>query len=218
MHAMKRSVSVALALGFLSTGCTQDGQEANSSSCEETRTALTRDEVSTLGFSVGSLVDTIAGERMIPFNWEDGSSTTLHIQVVYSDGIMNFVDAEPSETSGQEYTDAPAAICDDYVEVGVALSFKTDDGAFDETWQLNVTSLEGTIAGFNVDIDPETLHGTYDFTYVNPTDFDEVIAYMSGQISANSSTGTLYEQGSKTDGDTASATAVEAATWSAVVP
>lgn len=218
MHSMKKSAAVAFALGILSTACVKDGQEANLSSCEESRTALTRDEVSSLGFSVGSLLDTIAGQKAVPFTWEDGTSTTLHIEVVYPDGEMNFVNAEPVETGGQEYADAAAAICDDYVEVGVALSFKTDDGAFDETWQLKVTSLEGTLGAFNVDIDPDALTGTYDYKYLNPADYDEVIAYMSGQISAESSTGTLSEQGSKVDGETASATAVDAATWSSVVP
>lgn len=207
------ALGLALTAGMFSTACSRDGSEANFDSCDETRTTLTRDEVSSLGFSAGQLLDSMSNALEVPFLWTSGSQTTLHLQVAYSDGIINFVDAEPKPSEEGTYTDGAAAICDDYVEVGVTLSFKTDDGAFDESFDLKLQSFDGLSATFGVDLLPDSLNGSYELTIENPEQYDEVTAYLNGSISGTSSAGKLYEQGSKVDGETASATAYDAATW-----
>lgn len=198
------------ALLFSLAACDKNQGEDTLGGCDDASSPIAGDESSPLGFAPSELLDNVAKTYEDTMVWEDGTTTALTLTVTYTDGDMFFVDSEPSQdTNGTDL----AAICDDRLEIGVTVEFQTADGAFDESWDLKLISLVSNEASINQELDLDGLSGSYSLRALNPADYDEVKAWVTATLTSDGSQGEVSEQGSKVEGETASATMGVAGAW-----
>jgi hypothetical protein len=191
-------------------GCNRD-TSAEGSSCDETRTALTMGETSPIGFSGSDVIGTVGHTYHETLVWDDGTTTGLTIGVSYKSGAVNYIDSEVSEDGGME---GAYPICTDRLEIEVEVTFKTDDGAFDETWSVAMSAETADEASFSRELDLATLNGTYEIRGLDPAEYDKVTASVRARLRADTSEGAVSEMGEKVEGDTASAVFGDTGTWS----
>lgn len=215
---MTRIAPLAL---LLLPGCFLFGdREADMPYCEEIVTVLGMDEVSALGFSGADLVALAEGTHVETLRWsEDGATTELTLEVAITATEVRYVDAEPVYP---EEGDVPAIgiECPDSLEVDATLGFTTADGAFAESFATEIASYEGEQAFTWITVDPEELEGTWTYTLMDPSEYDELSLFVDMAFDADGSTGVVYAQASgaeECDDDecTAWATQDEVATWPA---
>jgi hypothetical protein len=186
-----------------------------SSSCEAVATTpLGPEDESPLGFTPADFQDFTLGDHASRLTWASGDEVHLTLSVT-SAGDASFVDYEVATTG----TGPVAEIgCADDVELPVTVDFATDDGSFDEQWDVVVTSLTGQDAAFYHELDLATLGGTYTVTEVDPTLYDAVRVFVDGRFDATGPSGTVSGQ-AEDDGDpsdpsgVASATRFDVAAW-----
>ena len=161
--------------------------------CEETRTEVGLDEVSPLGFSGAQVLALAEGEWTSTLVFDGGSETPLAIGVTALDATAVHVDSEAVYPTGGEVADI-AVICDDYVEVQVFSSFVSEDGSFDEAWSVPLRSFDGLQAGASVDFDDQALQGSYRFTELDPSEYDEVIHFLTASFDGAATSGVVDAQ------------------------
>jgi hypothetical protein len=188
---------------------------AASVACEAVATTpLGPDDESPLGFTPADFQDFTLGDHALRLTWAAGGDVHLTLSVAAA-GDASFVDYEVATTG----TGPVAAIgCADDVELPATVDFATDDGSFDERWDVVVTSLTGADAAFYHQLDLASLGGTYTVTEVDPTLYDAVRVFVDGRFDANGPFGTVSGQ-AEDDGDpsdpsgVASATLFDVAAW-----
>lgn len=215
---MRRLSSLFLLAMFTVTACTPEDSTENLAGCQDiSSTALSLDETSTLGFKASDLLAAVEKTYTDTLVWSDGSTTGLTLSIDYADGAIAFVDSEyQSADDGSEIYAPDMMMCPDRMDIAVNVTFKTDDGAFDESWSLTLNTTNGTEGALYEALALDGLKGTYAIRELDPADFDEVMAFISVKVSAEGSQGELYEQGSKVDGETAMAENATAGSWPAV--
>lgn len=167
-----------------------------------------------LGFTGQQVVDLVSGAHPALLSWDKGGSTDLAVDVTVSATSVTWRDMEwQDDGSGAENATMEAGGCDDDLQLAVALGFSTADGAFAETWDLDVTATTVDSAGAYLELDLDAIAGTYTVTEVDPADFDDVRAFLTLTLDADGAAGTLDGQGEKVDGETASATGFAIATF-----
>lgn len=208
---------VVAGLGASLVGCgTLGDNEAMTLGCEETRTALTAEEVSALGFSAAEVMTNVEGQFLETLTWEAGGSSVLDLAITVDTSQLFYVDSKVEEpVEGETYTDA-YPLCEPYVELGATVDFETTDGLFAESWDLKLAAFTADGVTFNLQLDPAELAGTYTFTALDPSEYDEVWMNINGEVMFGATSGEVYEGGEKVDGETASATLGLAGSWGAV--
>ena len=177
---------------FLSIACTSgddddsaadddtDGGDENAfSPCDETVQLLNDlEEVSTLlGISAADLLAATGDGFIVTATYTEdtsiltqsplGGETELTVTVAYDGGEIREVDSEPVE-NGAEI----AGECLDRLELEVALSFVTADGAFTENWPaLLVQSVSANGTGFSdptlsASFDPSAMTGSFEIVSI----------------------------------------------------
>jgi hypothetical protein len=197
-------VLVALTSGF-GCGSGGGGGAAAEASCVAVETrSLAWSELSPLGFSADGLLRAIGSEHETRLTRADGTSTGLTLGLVrVSAGSVAFQTRERASTAGGP-ADAGTP-CSDAMSVPVTLSFTTNDGAFDETWTVELLAEDMARATGHAEIDLLTLDGTYGVTDVDPASFDEVVGILDLELAASAWTGEL--SGQARNGDTGAASA-----------
>lgn len=215
---MRRLSSLFWLAPLALTACTPDDPAENLAGCQDiSSTALSLDETSTLGFKASDLLAAVEKTYTDTLVWSDGSTTGLTLAIDYVDGAIAFVDSEyQSADDGGEIYAPDMMMCPDRVDVAVNVTLKTDDGAFDESWSLTLSTTNGTEGSLYKELALDGLKGTYAIRELDPADFDDVTAFISAVVSAEGSRGELHEQGSKVDGETAMAENATAGSWPAV--
>lgn len=204
----------ALLLAALAGGCSSQFGEDEKIGCLPIRTTvLAIDEPSELGFSGRDVLDGVGTSHTGELAWADGTTTSLTIGVAYDGGEVRFHDNEWVDDSGRDV--APATGCPDTVEVDVQLAFATMDGAFAEAWDLPLIATAASSATFGEDVGEPA--GTFDpVAHVPPGDtYDAVRAWVAGSFDASGVRGEVSGQGERTEGDIASATMIDMATFEA---
>jgi hypothetical protein len=186
--------------------------------CEAVDTVVLADgEDSSLGFGGDDLLALAGGEHAGTLAWAKGGETPVLVTVTHQGGEIRFEDREwTDDGSGME----PAlGDCPDVVAGDVTLAFATEDGAFDESFELAIESADGAEASFWKELDLDALGGTYEVTEIDPAEYDAVRAFLQGTFDAEGSHGVVDGQAERVEGDpsdpdsTASATAFDIATW-----
>ena len=201
---------------FLLSGCAGTPDIAEASYCQDTAEPLALDAASPLGFTPQAVLDFALGTRQPAMAWEDGGTTVLTLELG-DPGDARFVTSEAVYPDG---AGEAALLCSDHVAVDAVASFRTADGAFDETWDVALLSADGEIASFFVEPDPYALGGTYDLAAaVDEEDWDELRLGVEAILEADTTTGAVFGQASGEDEDcsgddcAAWATNLEIATW-----
>jgi len=210
-----------LTLMFACTGDATDTADERISSaggCEDTPSALALDELSPLGLTADELLAAAGGETVEELLWADDGAAALTLTLTYTGGEVAWVDSEyvPPEGDGSYTLAMP--VCEDRLEVPLALSFTTDDGAFDEAGTVTLSyGEEGDTADFWMELIPGELGGTFTPSGYAPEGYeDEARLWISGGFTLDgASSGAIAGQVSGEDGDTAWAESFEVATWPA---
>jgi hypothetical protein len=184
-------------LGTATTGG-QTGEEGTGCVAERT-TRLAWSERSALGFSADQLLAALDDEQDTRLTYDDGNSTTLDLTLTRGEeGSVEYQErAFRSDGSGAEI--APPE-CPDVVSVPVVLTFSTGDQAFAEEWSLPLLAESAALASGRVEIELGALRGNFTVTQVDPTRFDEVVAYLSLTLTDEGWSGTLEGVGIQTSG------------------
>lgn len=207
-----------LSLALLTTtACTPDDTEETLSGCQDIgSTPLALDETSTLGFQAADLLNAVEKSYTDTLAWSDGSTTGVTLTVTYEDGAISLVDSEYQSAEGEGTLEtADMMVCSDRMDIAVMVSLKTDDGAFDESWALTLSSTNGTEGLLVDELDLEALKGSYQIRALDAANFDEVTAFLNVVVTAEGSRGEINEQGSKVEGETAMAENAMAGSWPA---
>jgi hypothetical protein len=196
----------SLLILFAGAGCGSDGASDNSDGSnpggrtEETsgcnpiaRVNLAWSERSTLGFSADELLNTLGAEHQSRLTYPDGTSTTLTLALERTSSQVEFQERDyTSDQSGRE--PAIGTECKDIIAVPVKLTFTTNDGAFADSWSLSLLAESASTATGYVQLDLDTLVGSYTVTEVDPAAFDEVLAFITLDFEAALWSGTVAGQ------------------------
>lgn len=182
------------------TGCFEgrDGDLAQAPYCEENAVPIGIDEVSELGFSADEVLSLALGEHLGEVSWDRGSDAAISVSVG-SVGEARFIDAEVVQPEGGDTLDIWVE-CPDRVEVDVVLELSTDDGWFDESFELALYSFEGSEARFHQELELDALAGSFDIEPdVTSVDYDELRAWVSGSFDEEGLVGVVEGQASGED-------------------
>jgi hypothetical protein len=212
-------LSIILAL----TGCTlrDEPNLAEGPSCVDNAVVVELDEVTELGFTPQQLLDLAMGEHAGTVAWNRGSDASIEL-ALSEPSEARFIDSEVVEPEGDgEHLDLWVE-CPDRVEVDLTLDLSTDDGWFDESWEIALVGFDSAQARFDQELDLDDLVGSFDVEPdVTSPDYDALSAWVTGSFVEGSSAGAFEGQASGEDdcedGDECSAWAelVEIGTWQA---
>jgi hypothetical protein len=143
-----------------------------------------------LGFSADELLGTLGSERETRLRRSDGTNSALSLAITRaSGGSLSFQKRERESASLEPES------CADAMSLPVTLSFATNDGAFDETWTLELLVEGAGHATGHADVDLLTLDGSYTVTEVDPEAFDEIVGLLDIDLDASAWTGRLSGRG-----------------------
>ena len=172
------------------SGDDDDGHDQNSDQiCEDTTRVLAGvDEVSTLlGKSAADLLDDVGNGFTITAQYTEdttiltqsplGGETNLTVTVSYNGGEIREVDSTPVNGGS-------AGDCPDRLEIDVAITFSTADGAFAETWPAVLTqSVSSDQAGLAdptlaAEFDPAGIDGSFEIVSIAGVTPDSVTGVL----------------------------------------
>ncbi len=204
--------------------CTEDkGDTASEMAmpyCEDTATEVALDEETDLGFAAQAVVDLAVTPSpwAETFTWERGGSTELTLTVGPA-GTALYVESEAVYPDSGEVA-AIGVECPNRVEVQAPVGFVTADGAFGESWDVVLSSVDGTTVTFGRELDPFGLTGSYDvLPDVGEPEYDELDLWVRGTFAAAGATGEVSGSASGEDecedGETCSAwnSSFQVGTW-----
>ncbi|MDP2306537.1 MAG: hypothetical protein Q8P18_10990 [Pseudomonadota bacterium] len=188
--------------------------------CRSTRTEIALDEVTPLGFSAADVLAHLAPQEDAALRWADGTVTDLSLD--FAPGTTaRFVDGtvEPP-TSGAPMPEI-AIVCDDYIEVDVAIGFATADGEFAEQLKSRIRAITADTGVIDAALALDALVGTFDLApFVEAESWDDLTAWVHVDLTSDGRTrgyvaGTASGEEPCAEGEecTAWAEDVAVATW-----
>ncbi len=210
------------ALFFILAACTfdpdpgQSGEELITCAPASTAEYALDDATNPLGFAGQAVVDLVVREHTTTFTWDkDGAITDLVVDVASAATAVTYRDMEwQDDGSGAEIAMA-AADCPDDLLLAVTVGFTTADGAFAESWDVDLSAPTAEAAAAYVELDLDALAGTYTVTEVDPADFDAVRAFLDLAFDAVGPWGELSGQ-AEDNGDAADPDSVASAQFFAI--
>lgn len=180
--------------------------------CEAVRTVeLTGDEDSELGFGADEVRALIDGVHDGTLVWDAGGETAVHLTVSDLAGAR-FLDQEWVDNGGGNGQEPMlAGDCPDVVAHDAHVTLVTDDGVFDEAFDVQIDAESADLAYFYDELDLTALGGTFEFP--DAASYDAVRAFVDVTFDQDGSHGVIDGQGESVDGDVASAANVPLATW-----
>ena len=169
--------------------------------CDDTVTVLGVDDVGTLGFSGQDMLALAEGTHDETFVWtRTAESSALSLVVRHDGGEVRQVESEAVYPEG---TTVDIGIeCPDRIEVDVAVTFETADGAFAEAWDLALVAVSAGTVAMDVVLDPDALGGSYDMNAdITDPDWDDRGLWASGRFETARSSGEITGQVSGGDDD-----------------
>lgn len=199
----------------LAGACTLGNDPAELPYCEDVATALAMDEVSPLGFSGADVLAFAAGtkDETLVYARRGVDDTPLTLELGSVDGARFVQSTAVYPDEGGVQADI-GVVCDDRVEVDVAVELITADGAFDEAWQGALVAISGDAASTRHELDPDALGGTYDMDVdIDVADYDARSLWVEIQLDAIGTSGAIRGQVSGEE----DCTSGDCAAWSSEV-
>lgn len=195
---MLRVMSVSLSLSLLAlslTGC-ETVDEVSTLQCIETKTVLTLDEASALGYSAQSILEQFEGTYTEPMTWTDGGGSDVTVSLTYEGGNLYFVDAELEEMKeGEIYNDIYIE-CPDFMLVEASLTVNSEDGRLAESADVSLLSYNGEAAHALFSRTPEALQGTLEPLSV-ASEWDDISFSITAFFSTEGHEGSVNEIASR---------------------
>ena len=206
IHLRIFTILTTLAALVAFTGCDEDApnlDETAGAFCEETPTVTALDEVTALGFSAQEVIDALVFPYLTDLEYADGSLAALTIYLVYDAGEVRYVDSVAVYPEGEDQAELGAILCDPYIEIDITAAIATDDGVFDESWELPLRATAADAASFSLnDLTPDDFTGDYDFMAFDPNDHDEVTTSIYAAFDMGGPRGEITETAtSESQGD-----------------
>jgi len=156
--------------------------------CEEvSRTDLTADEESPLGFTPQSVFDLALVDESSDFLWDAGGTIPFQFVVTATGTGGQYVEYDGRRRREIDYD------CPNQLEVGVSMTFNTDDGVFAETWSGVVIATDDGEVFFYSKLD--SFGGTFDiWDYVDDPDADSASASVNIDFRPDGSHGRINGQ------------------------
>ncbi|TNE91088.1 MAG: hypothetical protein EP330_06470 [Deltaproteobacteria bacterium] len=199
------AILMLVALGACDDGFNGGQSGSEQIGCLPTTTAdLAVDETSPLGFTPQALLDLAEGSHTETFAFEQGGSVGVTVTFTAS-GQARFEEREyQDDGSGMEM----AMDCEDAVVVPGTVTVVTDDGAVDESFDVELEASSADLASWFGEV--ASLHGSFQ---IDESPYDEVRYFGMGTFDADGSAGELSGQGESVDGEVASATNLPIGAW-----
>ena len=185
MHASAQClaprVALLVSLAFSALGCGSGGGGSGppEAACVAVESrSLAWSEQSPLGFSADGLLRALGSERETRLTRADGTSTGLHLGLSRVSAGSVQLQTRERESSVPGQADAGTA-CGDVMRVPATLSFTTNDGAFDETWPIELVAEDTARAAGRAEFDLLAVAGDYSVTEVDPASFDQVVGAIA---------------------------------------
>ena len=204
------------ALLVLATGCGWfDKGNDDEPRCIEDVSIVGFDETTAVGFSASDVVANVGGEKQARLTWAGDGASDLTLSTAWDGGEARFVDVSPNPDWSGIGPDTGAESCRDRVEVDVAWTFATDDGAFDEADTVALQAETSDDAVFSARINQQDLGGTYRIPDIDPSEYDEVYLSWYGSLRAAETDGHVGGTASGKDegGGVSSGVGLEVASW-----
>lgn len=181
----------------------QFGEEVTSGCEPVSSTPLGLDEAAPNGVEPGALLDLAVGTHEHLLTWLQLDATTDLTLTIEAGDAAAYVDYEwqSSGDDGSGTLMAPAIGCVDMVEIDIAVTLSTADGALDESFEATLTGDSNDLASFRWSLDD--VEGSFDPWDHAPagSDYDEMGASLSVELDASGAHGTIDGQGEGTVGD-----------------
>jgi len=198
-----------------STGGGQIGEEG--AKCQAVQsTALALSDISPLGFSAEQVLASVGGLPVASLTWADGSATDLTTVLTMAPTAKavfqkrEWVNVSDGGSQSSANTPDPSD-CPDVVDLPMQLSFSTDDGAFDDQWEVHLLATKADVAELSVPL--TVLSGTLDLKDFAPSNTTgQLRATLEMQIQSKSPTGVIFGQATNDNGTTASVEKFDIAT------
>jgi len=212
---------------LLLVGCFENDKDGleDGPYCENTPTVVNVDETTDLGFSGADLLALAEGGFDETLTWvADGATTPIHVSVGFAEGEVRYVSSIAVYPEGDEPTIGIGVECEDFVELDVSVIITTVDGALDETLELTLDSYDGTEASARTSIDHTEMGGSYEFTLMDPSEYDALSHSFALVFDETGSSGEFTAQAEGCDDDcsgdecTCWASMDTIATWTAGEP
>ena len=189
--------------------------EASAPSCEDSPAVIAADDPTALGLSGQDLLELAGALTETELYWVDTAGTTALSLALSYGGETRWVDSTELPCSDPEDCPAIAASCEDRLEVDVTLGFQTADGAFDELWSTTLSSTDGRTATFGLTIDPDALGGDWTPEALDPAQYEDFSISATGRFGDGGPSGSIWAQGSGSDGEVSWAENIDIARWPA---
>lgn len=166
-------VFAVVSLATLLPGCLGDqlgGSEQGVGWCkDEARHPITWNEKTPLGFRAKDVTAFSVHSFEMPLDWSiseghtgltllpDGGETTLHLAIDPDVASLHYVERKP-DTHGRDI----AVECPNYLEIETTLSFRTENGAFDEVVPVTLIAEHALAARAAIPLEPGKMTGTFD--------------------------------------------------------
>ncbi len=198
-------IALTVTTCLLAAGCFLGNKDlADGPYCEETATLVSLEELTELGFSGADLLALAEGSFEQTLTWtEDGSSTALTVDVVHADGEVRYVASTAVYPDDGGTTIDIGVECEDYVEVDVTIDITTADGELAESLETSIASFYGTEVRARESLAPEDIQGSYEYTGMDPSEYDELDLDLSVELDEAGCSGemTVTTQGCDDDCD-----------------
>lgn len=118
-----------------------------------------------LGFSARDVLAGVEGVHEASAEWDDDGATEVTIGLTYDGGRVSLHDLEPGEDA--------VGLCEDWLEVPVAATFSTGDGAFDEALDGTLRATAADVVFLRAVLDPDVA-GTWENDLLDPAEWDRL--------------------------------------------
>ncbi len=218
---------IPLALSLMACTTDQDdtgadpGTTSSMPYCEETETALERDEESPLGFAASALLDALPISQELDLSWDDGAADTLSWAFSPDDASVRYVDSVAVYPDTGGAAPAIAVICIPYVAVDGTLDLVSGDGRLDEALSVTLSMSNTDDVGSPIELSGtihqalDGLSGTLDLDdFVDPSSYDSASLWLDSAVSSTGAfSGEVSAQTEATDGKMAWAELHTLAWW-----
>lgn len=203
-------------MGAMTSGCFLNPGDEATMGCQDTKTDISADEETALGFSADDVLAALDETYGVNLDYFDGTSTDLTVSFVAGDDFR-YVSSE-LVSSGDGAQPTIEIDCADRVEIDGQLIFTTADGVFDEVLDVTLSAVDAQIVSIYADLVSGSVGGSYEPMRFAPEDYDAVSSAITVEFNAGEIGGHVAEYAEAVNGETASMSMLEVGTFGLYQP
>lgn len=195
----------------------QFGQEDGSWCVEVSAVPLAPDEMGVSGITPQEILNLVVGEHAATLTWADGSSTGLSVPVAFLGEAWEITYESRAEDGDIDLG------CPITVGVAATVGFVTEDGSFDESWELRLEGEDNESVSYHAEL--EELDGSFALAdHVDVSGYEEIWTFLDMEFKVAGLRGTIEGLGQSSDPGTGggdgsvSATVLPVATFEPSTP